>query len=550
MLLEAGLRLAETGGSSDAYQDPLVGFSRVVPLFERDDDAGLYRTTRSRRVSFGEQEFAIEKPTDGYRIFCLGGSTVRGRPYTVETAFPRWLQLELSARDPGHAIEVINCGGVSYASYRLTHILKEVLTYNPDLIVIATGHNESLEDRTYAGLKHRSSIRSWFEDRLHQLRTIRLARRLTGIEEPTPTTASEDRTVLPEIVSARLDEVSGYASYHRDDAWAEDVRTHFDQSLRTMVDMCQAADVPALLVLLGSNLRDCPPFKSEHRGDITVEEERTWQTLVDDAANAEASDPETALSACESAAEIDDQHALLRFRWARLLDGLGRTDEASEHYLAAKDLDVCPLRMPEALATTLRGIAADTQTPLVDARGRIESKCAGGLAGNDWYMDHVHPSIGAHQEIAAAIASQIPIALNDWSEQFRRRSYDDHLQSLGPVYLTNGHERVSWLEKWARRQRLLRETLPQEPVAHLRYGDRLWDFGLQDAAWEHYQTALQSDTTMTERLLDRSQRLYEQGRTPEARQLVEHLADSPYAPAADVLEPFRTRFADPSPSDG
>ena len=47
---------------------------------------------------------------------------------------------------------MINCGGVSYASYRLGPILDEVLGYEPDLIMLYTGHNEFLEARTYPRL--------------------------------------------------------------------------------------------------------------------------------------------------------------------------------------------------------------------------------------------------------------------------------------------------------------------------------------------------------------------------------------------------------------
>ena len=78
-----------------------------------------------------------------------------GRPYTVETAFSSWLQLFLQYADPSKKWEVVNCGGVSYASYRLVPILEEVLeNYTPDLVILYTGQNEFLEDRTYAHLKN------------------------------------------------------------------------------------------------------------------------------------------------------------------------------------------------------------------------------------------------------------------------------------------------------------------------------------------------------------------------------------------------------------
>ena len=91
--------------------------------------------------------------------YCLGGSTVQGRPYAIETSFTTWLELNLRTADPRYQWEVVNCGGVSYASYRLVPILRELLAYEPDLFIICTGHNEFLEDRTYASVKARSGVR-------------------------------------------------------------------------------------------------------------------------------------------------------------------------------------------------------------------------------------------------------------------------------------------------------------------------------------------------------------------------------------------------------
>ncbi|MFQ5734635.1 MAG: SGNH/GDSL hydrolase family protein, partial [Planctomycetaceae bacterium] len=150
--LELGLRAFDAGRPTE-HLDPFFGFGKLHPQFTRHADTGKYVTTKSRQLFFGRQEFAAVKPRNGFRAFCLGGSTVRGRPYTTETAFAKWMQVELAAGDAATQYEIVNCGGLSYASYRLTPILQEVLNDEPNAIVIATGHNEFLEDRTYHSLK-------------------------------------------------------------------------------------------------------------------------------------------------------------------------------------------------------------------------------------------------------------------------------------------------------------------------------------------------------------------------------------------------------------
>lgn len=538
LLLELGLRLGGFGEAA-GYRDPLVGFSRLSSLFVLDDDGETYHTARSHLLLFERQEFAAEKPADAYRVFCLGGSTVRGRPYTVETAFPQWLQIELDARAGGRPIEVVNCGGLSYASYRLTYILEEVLAYEPDLIVIATGHNEFLEDRTYGDLKHRSGLRSWAEDRLQQLKTVRLLQELVRSEGAG--SASDGRSVLPELVDPKLDQASGFASYHRDDAWAAAVHAHFDRSVRSMLALCRRGDVPVVLVLLGANLRDCPPFKSEHRPGITLDQEREWQTLFEEGRMLEESSPEAALEVWKRALAIDDEYALLRFQVARILDRLGRREEAAGHYLAAKDFDVCPLRMLEPFAATLEAIAAESGVPLVDARRRIET-AAEGLPGNDWYMDHVHPTIGAHQLIAADLAALLAdiLSLGGWSEDDRRIARRRHLEHLEPNYLLKGYERVQWLENWSRRQRLLDETLPRHAASHVRYGHRLWDFADREQAVGHYRSALDEDAQLAASLLlRRCEDLSGQGRPGEAGELLDWLDKQEVASADEIAAAHR-----------
>ena len=52
--------------------------------------------------------------------------------------------------DSSRTWEVINAGGISYASYRVALVVKELAAYAPDLFVVYSGHNEFLERRTYS----------------------------------------------------------------------------------------------------------------------------------------------------------------------------------------------------------------------------------------------------------------------------------------------------------------------------------------------------------------------------------------------------------------
>ena len=485
LALELALVILDVANPSLA-DDPLSGFSQSGRLFELDQRDEVYRTATARGLFFGDQEFAAEKPEDGFRVFCLGGSTVRGRPFTTESSFTRWLDLELADRSEGRTIEAVNCGGLSYASYRLRPIVAEVLRYRPDLIVVATGHNEFLEDRSYRGLKDRNAAVAWLEDRAMSLRTVTWCRRWLQSDEP------EKQSEGPEEVQARLDEQRGFASYFRDAEWQDEVVSQYVESLKAMIAACRRAEVPLVLVRLGSNLRDCPPFKSEHRDGITPGELSTWQAAMD--AGVVATDErrlDQALMAFREAEEIDDQFALVAWRIARTLDRLGRPEEAATAYRRARDLDVCPLRMITRLDKSLQRVASQSGTPLVDAAGAIEADSDDGLPGSDWYVDHVHPTLRGHQRIAELLVEEI--GRGGWLElsaaataarvRLNRRR---HFRRLGPVFFSNGSRRVEWLENWARRQRLDAEVQPVSWIEFARAGNRAMDFGQWEDAWKAY----------------------------------------------------------------
>ena len=155
-------------GDRDRYEDPFVGFSAGRELFSEKrlpDGRRVYATNAGKLSFFDYQEFAAEKPAGGLRIFGLGGSTTAGRPYDSKVAFPRWIELYLEAMDPGRPYEVVNAGAISYASYRIVVLMKELVRYEPDLFVIYTGHNEFLEERTYADIIHQNlalkKLRIW-----------------------------------------------------------------------------------------------------------------------------------------------------------------------------------------------------------------------------------------------------------------------------------------------------------------------------------------------------------------------------------------------------
>jgi lysophospholipase L1-like esterase len=464
--LELALRIAGVGRPTD-YNDPFVGFSEIQPLFVLNEAAERYEIPKSRQTHFCPESFAATKGANEFRIFVLGGSTVQGRPFEIDTAFPAWLELNLQAADSSKDWEVVNCGGVSYATYRLAPILQEVLHYQPDLVIFCEGHNEFLEDRSYGEIKTAPPMLAWPQRQVMRLRTYNVLRGLVlrmrtasdGVDGNSRSESPKLTQLGPEA-DAILDWRGGMAKYRRDPAWQADVERHFEFNLRRIVELANSADVPLLFVAPVSNL-EWPPFKPQHRGDISDLDKQRFEDLMRDAADAFGDDPARALTRFRQAAVIDEQHAQVHFEMGLCLRELGRWSESQAALTRAKDLDVCPLRMLEPLERILHRVARETGTPLVDADALFAAHSRSGYPDNQWLVDHVHPSVEGHQLWAEHLLAEIerlgfvqPVA--GWEAE-RDAAYEQHLAALHPAYFERGQRRLRAEQRWAhgqtRRQR-------------------------------------------------------------------------------------------------
>jgi lysophospholipase L1-like esterase len=487
-----GLELVLRGfniAAPETVVDRSFGFGPYQPLFVLTKDQTQLRTSQNKALYFGTQRFTPEKRETDYRMFFLGGSTVRGRPFTVATAFAKWVELELNARSHnGTTYQSINCGGLSYASYRLARINQEILQYDPNLVVLATGHNEFLEDRSFTTAKTNQQdltpVSSW--------RSVNWIRSLAGDDLESFKTSSEKP--LPTNVTARLDAKSGYASYQWAPTWKRDVIAQYRESVTGIIRQCQTKNIPILLVCLGSNLRDCPPIKSELPLMLSNATRQKWLNLFDQATR-HRGDPATALELFRQCATITDDHALLHYRMARCFEQLGQMQPARDHYLLAKDHDICPLRLTEQMDHIIHELADRFDVPMVDVRQTLEQASAQQIPGYEMYIDHVHPSIAGHQLIATTIVKQLINSKlvthqHDFLTPDYTRMYQTHLQERPPSYFSNGLRRVQWLENWARRDHHQQELTPFDLRGRLAKADRLLGFGELDRVTTELTKAL------------------------------------------------------------
>lgn len=440
-------------GRPDDIEDPFVGFSDVHPLFVQNPEAGTYQIARSRLLYFKPDSFAAKKSSKTYRIFCLGGSTVQGRPYSIETSFTNWLRMGLKNLDPSRDYEVVNCGGISYASYRLVPILKECLQHEPDLFIICSGHNEFLEDRQYSRMKSISgSAWTGIAKSMSRLRTLSVVRSVVFGDRIQRQDSADSRTTLKAEVDAMLDYQNGLSLYHRDEVWQQDVATHFESNLQRMVELASAANVPTMLIQPCSNLKDSAPFKSEHRDGISQDDLVEFDQRVTGARSAIQANLTEAIELFEQAIEIDDQYALTQFELGQCYEAAYRTVDANRAFVAAREHDVCPLRMIEPLNQAMRRVAGNADVMFFSADDLLAAATPDGIVGDALLVDHIHPSFRGHQiiaeEIIVQLAPRLEIALpSGWRRQaqFMWKLYLSRLDSL---YFLRGRRSLEALTRW------------------------------------------------------------------------------------------------------
>ncbi len=449
-------------GDVDVHDDPFVGFAAIRPLFELTDDGRRYHTSPSRRSFFEEDSFLASKPQNEFRIFVFGGSTVQGNPFSIETSFTRFLQLALHEADSTRSWEVVNCGGISYASYRIVPLMQECLKYQPDLFIFCEGHNEFLEDVSYANVRETSPAIANLYAAVSRFRSFRLLR--WSLRQPfsadarfssTPDPAQpETKPVLPPEVDALLDHEGGLAAYHRDDQHAQQVVSHFGTNLVRMICLSRKHNIPLLVIQPPSNLSDCPPFKSQFSDSTSEEQIDQIRTLLERASEVLSTDAEQSAHLIRQAVALDPRFAWSWYQLGHTLVGLSQFDDARQAFIRARDEDVCPLRMISALEEAMQRIVSKFDLDFLNAANLLQQQCPDGITGNHILADHVHPSFGGHELIAIAIVEwmQMRQFLRDPSTDWKDRSnavFARHLLSLENLYFLRGQRRLKDLQGWA-----------------------------------------------------------------------------------------------------
>ena len=394
-------------------EDPYVGFATGQPLFIKKTDVegrAWYETNPVKLTHFNLQSFPIKKAAGTYRIFTLGGSTTYGHPYRDPTSYSGWLREILTEADSSRKFEVINCGGISYASYREAQLVEELSHYEPDLFVIYSGHNEFLEERTYRKTRE---LPAWMReasammDRTRTYSAMRRAlRSFSGGKEKSNKTqmAAEETNILEHTI--------GPTSYTRDDELKKQVMEHYDLSLRRIARIAHSTGATTLFLSTPSSEKDCSPFKSESTPSISqTQRDSAAQLLKQGVAQLENTDAKGAWAKLNEAANLDPRNAEVLYEAGRAALALQNYPEAKILFRKALDEDICPLRALTPLREITRVAALETKSHYMDFVDIMEKKTqrdqGHNILGEPDFLDHVHLNVEDYGILAHGIFDEL-----------------------------------------------------------------------------------------------------------------------------------------------
>ncbi len=491
-------------------EDPFVGFADNVPQFvpdTRPDGTAILRTARNKRGLFNYQEFPRAKGDNSVRIFCMGGSTTYGRPYFDEVSFCGWLRAYLQAADPNRHWEVINAGGVSFASYRVTRLMDELSQYQPDLFIVYSGQNEFLEQRSYGGLIDQPDWLINLNASLSGTRVYTALAQLIEAVQPDSLQQAQARSQLNGEVDEILNHTIGPQSYQRDDTLKQQILTHYRLNLVRMVGIARSVDAGILFVQPAINLKDMSPFKSAHREGLDEAALQAWQALYDRAGElAAAGDAAGALALYREALALDDRYAELHYRMGQALFSLGHYAESEQAFQQAVEEDIAPLRMLGAMQRSVAEVAAEAGVPLVDfpeiLRTAYREDYPHAVFGKEYFVDHVHTSMEGYRRLGLALFDELVsqgIARPDagWNAARRAAVEQQVIAGLDPRNvgrsLVNLGKVLGWAGKFQEAydsfQRAL-ETLGPHPAVYYGLASALYSLGKPEEAAQYYQATL------------------------------------------------------------
>ena len=371
-------------------------------LFLNPDASKRYFSNQKNATTGNVEPFKKKKEAGTLRFFVLGESTTIGYPYFHNGSFHRWLLYRLTHTYPDQKFEIINISLTAVNSYTVAGFAKEVVDYEPDVVLIYTGHNE------YYGALGVGSTENIGGNRLLiklilKLRDLKIVQLITGLYSKILNAVGNknpdsDGTRMQRMVSEQKIPFDSDL-YKRG---VEQFRDNMDETL----ELFSKNHIPVLISNLVSNEKDLKPFVS-----FPVDSSRFPGFSLNYKLGIKAFNDKnfgSAFNFLKAADKSYAESAECNYYLGKLSYDAKNYSEARKYFSKAKDLDGLRFRAPEALNEILRQLTARySDTHLVDTKGIFEANSAKKIIGDELILEHVHPGLKGYALMSEAFFNEV-----------------------------------------------------------------------------------------------------------------------------------------------
>lgn len=396
--LEIGLHVFNYGGNLDLFVQGPDGYGDFLQC--NPDIAFRYFYSGSIIPIPPQHLFRKQKPSNGYRIFVLGESSVIGFPYGNNASFPNILERALSKTFPEKRVEVISVAMSAINSYTLLDQIDEVLQQSPDALLIYTGHNEYYGALGVGSVQSLGNMRWLIRTylKLQSMKTFLLLRNFIGWTKVQwgKTLHGDDEREAQETLmeSVVAEQTIPYGS-----PLYEAGKKQFEENMDILLHKTAKRGVPVLLSELVSNLSGQEPF-------ISIEDK-------------------------------EGQSAKSFFTLARTAEERGEHEKARQLYTKAKDFDALRFRAPEDFNVIVKGLAKKYSLPLVPMISYFEKESPDSILGNTLFLEHLHPNSNGYYLMAKAFYETMEVnnlVSNHWPPSCIEQEQNQGFTDLDSVY--------------------------------------------------------------------------------------------------------------------
>ena len=204
---------------------------------------------------------------------------------------------------------------------------------------------------------------------------------------------------------------------------------NFEQNIADIFANAEKKNIPIFVSTVASNLKDCSPFISLHRKDITPDELEQFNTAYQLGREAlQIGHYEQAHAYFNEASHIDETYAELQFQRAACLLALGDQENALSTYKKARDLDALSIRADTRINDIIRNQVILNNYNKIFFTDTVKNfeKSPFSIPGETHFFEHVHFTMSGNYRVALAFADKISSVFNDTINQTNKRFLPDH----------------------------------------------------------------------------------------------------------------------------